>query len=73
MTPRSCKWSCLRSAPNVGALGEILIRRVNDNFECNPYCDCRKVLYRYTNQELVLSEYEHFKDLGDNAMRIKLA
>jgi len=26
---------------------------------------CRKVSYRYTTQELVLSEFEYLQDLGD--------
>jgi len=43
---------------------KILIRRANDNFERHPYCDGRKVSYRYTDQELVLSECDHLQDLG---------
>ncbi len=43
---------------------KILMRRANDNFEWNPYCDFRKVSYRYTDQEVVLCECEHLPDLG---------
>jgi len=38
---------------------KILIGRAN-----NPYCDCRKVSFRYTDQEFVLSACEHLQDLG---------
>jgi len=54
----------LHNAPTVGASGEILIRRANDNFERNPYCDCRKVSYRSTGQELEPSECEHLQNPG---------
>jgi len=48
---------------------KILIRRANENVERNPYCDCRKVSFRYTAQEFVLSECEHLQDLGLSVVR----
>ncbi len=50
----------------LGALGEILTRRANDNVKRHPYCNCRKVPSCYTGQEFVLSECEYLQDFLGN-------